>query len=390
MIHFVTAVAWLLSSCVVSAGSSGIILSKNSSINRDGNQLTSQSTSPFDSLFGAPILFPNLTANNEGVYTMQSFSTFQGIADIFASLGLKTPPPFPAITTKPTPVVTPNSPIAPQKNVPLPTPAPVQTPAPTKRPRRKRTRVPVSVNSNSSTTTQKPTRGSNSTTSANTTNANSTNSSFPLLAEVGDNYKPLSAFPLQECEGDCDNDLECDFGLICMIRVADEPVPNCGGSGKFNWDYCYRPGPDQLVYMANYGEPVENYPLQACQGDCDADFDCDLGLVCMHRDDLEEVPGCVGEGRSGIDYCYKPVEGTLVLYGAAGAPAKNYPLQLCQGDCRQDNECADGLRCMMRTATEAVPGCYGDGEATFGYCYDPADIGKNMTVSTANISSSSP
>jgi hypothetical protein len=187
----------------------------------------------------------------------------------------------------------------------------------------------------------------------NSSSSNNNNDLRPLT-DVGDNYKPAKAFPLGECEGDCDDDTECG----------------------------------QLVYMANYGVPVTNYPLKACQGDCDYDYDCDFGLSCWQRNDLEEVPGCLGSGRSGIDYCYQPSNNnTLVLYAVAGAPIENYPLQKCQGDCRSDTECSPGLSCLVRNGTEAIPGCVGDGVASFGYCYNPAD-GIFSTTTTTNATNS--
>lgn len=37
------------------------------------------------------------------------------------------------------------------------------------------------------------------------------------------------------------------------------------------------------------------YPLQACQADCDDDSECDEGLICYQRQDIEAVPGCDGD-----------------------------------------------------------------------------------------------
>jgi hypothetical protein len=193
---------------------------------------------------------------------------------------------------------------------------------------------------------------------------------YPYLIEMRSTWNYI----LGECQGDCDDDSDCDWGLVCYQRVNNkDPVPRCSGTGVKNWDYCHTPELNQLVSYGNNGEPQENYPLHECQGDCDYDYDCAYGLVCMHRDDMEEVPGCIGIGRSGFDYCYKPAEGSLVLHGIGGLPTSSYPLQKCQGDCRQDIDCSSGLKCLVRTATEAIPGCTGTGEASFGYCYDPAD-----------------
>jgi hypothetical protein len=37
--------------------------------------------------------------------------------------------------------------------------------------------------------------------------------------------------------------------------------------------------------------------------DCDVDSDCLGGLTCWQRDGDEEVPGCIGDGQTGFDYC---------------------------------------------------------------------------------------
>jgi hypothetical protein len=197
---------------------------------------------------------------------------------------------------------------------------------------------------------------------------------YPILTDAGNNWLPADLFPLGECQGDCDDDSECALGLICYQRYGDEPVPYCSGPGSTRWDYCARPLPNQLVVKANYGQPPDSYPLKECQADCDYDYDCEFGLSCLQRDDMEEVPGCVGSGRSGYDYCYKPGNNTLVFYGLGGLPYENYPLQKCQGDCRNDNHCDTGLSCFLRTASEPIPGCLGAGEPAFGYCYDPDDV----------------
>jgi len=56
-----------------------------------------------------------------------------------------------------------------------------------------------------------------------------------------------------------------------------------------------------------------------------------------------------------------------------GRPERAYPLGRCQGDCDDDDECAEGLLCLQRRGGEAVPGCTGGEEEILGfdYCYDP-------------------
>lgn len=59
------------------------------------------------------------------------------------------------------------------------------------------------------------------------------------LVVEGNNGSPASAFPLGLCEGDCDSDSDCEGGLTCYQRDANESVPGCsGGSGdNSNTDY---------------------------------------------------------------------------------------------------------------------------------------------------------
>ena len=61
------------------------------------------------------------------------------------------------------------------------------------------------------------------------------------VADNGDNA--FGTFPLQECQGDCDNDGDCSPPLYCFLRDSLEPVPNCSGQGETGKDYCALPDP---------------------------------------------------------------------------------------------------------------------------------------------------
>ena len=115
-------------------------------------------------------------------------------------------------------------------------------------------------------------------------------------------------------------------------------------------------------------------PLHVCQGDCDHDGHCADGLVCHHRNDYSAVPGCVGRGKKGYDYCIEP---KLKDYGW-GAD-KGRTLQLCEGDCDNDSQCAAGLKCHHRNGFNPVPGCTGMGKDGMDYCVAPTlkDFGAN-------------
>ena len=77
--------------------------------------------------------------------------------------------------------------------------------------------------------------------------------------------------------------------------------------------------PNMLVIVGDNGVPSSAFPLQECEGDCDTDEDCDLDLICQLRDDYEEVPGCIGKGTSGEDYCRSAAPGP----GVTDSPSKS-------------------------------------------------------------------
>jgi hypothetical protein len=117
---------------------------------------------------------------------------------------------------------------------------------------------------------------------------------------------PFGDDRLDECQGDCDSDLDCGFGLNCFRRLSAEPVPGCTGSGMEGVNYCYVPPPGRLVVTGT--GPI--FSLEKCEGHCEADSDCAGKLKCFKRLYLQEVPGCDGLGAIGINYCYDAIEAT--------------------------------------------------------------------------------
>ena len=68
------------------------------------------------------------------------------------------------------------------------------------------------------------------------------------------------------------------WGLLCLQRDGGETVPGCSGTALDDWDYCYAPPVGTLVLMGDEDEPIENFPLGTCQGDCDSDADCEVSF----------------------------------------------------------------------------------------------------------------
>jgi hypothetical protein len=181
---------------------------------------------------------------------------------------------------------------------------------------------------------------------------------YPELEDFGW-YPPANQLPLQQCEGNCDDDGDCAGGLKCFQRDGIAPVPGCSSRGISGSDYCIYPE------LKDFGliPPAIELPLQLCQGDCDDDGDCASGLKCFQRTGLTPVPGCYGSGISGSDYCIYPELEEFGWY----PPASQLPLQLCQGDCHDDSDCAGGLKCLKRDGFAPVPGCFGNGISGYDY-----------------------
>lgn len=147
-----------------------------------------------------------------------------------------------------------------------------------------------------------------------------------------DGDPPRQFLPLQQCQGDCDQDSDCDRGLICFQRDRFDEVPGCRGDLAARTDFCVReedynggtvrpqsisrpsfaPTPDPRCpfgavavsrqgdddempfaeYVGDNGEPEDLFPLGMCQGDCDSDWDCECGTFCKPRKRNDPIPGC--------------------------------------------------------------------------------------------------
>jgi len=164
-------------------------------------------------------------------------------------------------------------------------------------------------------------------------------------------------FILGLCEGDCDSDSECEAGLVCFQRDGFETIPGCSGNGISAYDYCVDP------VLVTIGVDPSGI-LGLCRGDCDTDSDCEGSLKCFQRNGSETIPGCIGSGQNGYDYCYQPA---LVDLGVE----PSVTLGLCEGDCDNDSDCEAGLECFQRDGLETVPGCGGSGTSAYDYCIEP-------------------
>jgi hypothetical protein len=78
-------------------------------------------------------------------------------------------------------------------------------------------------------------------------------------------------------------------------------------------------------------------PCEQCRGYCNFDSHCRDVLVCKQREDIEPVPGCIGDGVSGRGYCHHPDEGGYLAnrYYLNDSPvtpcSATTPCERCQG-----------------------------------------------------------
>jgi len=134
---------------------------------------------------------------------------------------------------------------------------------------------------------------------------------------------PPVTSPLSLCEGECDDDDQCQDSLVCYRREESETLPGCSGAieGK---NYCVDRPPNYLLYV---GDDLGTSKYGLCEGDCDNDGDCQGSLICSLRLDFDAVSGCEGSGRRNADYCRYPDPTTSPSTSLApsGSPSSQIP-----------------------------------------------------------------
>eukprot|EP00980_Cylindrotheca_fusiformis_P014675 scaffold3995_cov45-Cylindrotheca_fusiformis.AAC.1 len=80
---------------------------------------------------------------------------------------------------------------------------------------------------------------------------------------------PLVLEPLKDFNWDCDNDHDCESGLVCFQRDENESVPGCSGgsSDGSRTDYCIVPS-NKSDSTSSSTLPLEfshNFPLGRCE-----------------------------------------------------------------------------------------------------------------------------
>jgi len=179
---------------------------------------------------------------------------------------------------------------------------------------------------------------------------------------------------IQNCQGDCNSDDECEGNLRCKQRFSGEAVQGCPAGGKGETkatDYCY----SRVALDAAGGTKGYRRRFKNCYGDCDNNGDC-LSGRCQQRNHVKEtIPGCESFGAGDLptyDYCTNE----FLIYVSINGFRRR--MKKCMGHCNRDDDCASKV-CFVRRPgvgsqgpSTRVPGC--------GHGQDADKWGKNYCV----------
>lgn len=225
---------------------------------------------------------------------------------------------------------------------------------------------------------------------------------LPALQVLGNNGDFEDGdYPLGLCQGECDNDDDCQEGLMCFQREPDQSVPGCqdGGQGfDSRGDYCVAMPTEEAagdMGGSDGGMEIEaatSVPTEVSEEvapvACTMEMAyCPDGTPMLRDTDCrwmtELCPATMaptedGEGGEVETAIMAMEQGTsmpteempsLEVVGQNGNPASSFPLAMCQGDCDDDSECGEGLVCLQRDRFDPVPGCAYNGlDFTTDFC----------------------
>jgi len=164
---------------------------------------------------------------------------------------------------------------------------------------------------------------------------------------------------------------------------------------------------DQEIEHADFNNATSQFENQyqferiaKCFGDCDTSDDCQEGLVCYHRDivdDEEEdiIPGCSLDDNEELhttnSVCVTPEDMPTNAIARTAPIRRKLQLGECQGDCDSNSDCRGGLVCYQRGRGDRVPGCSGKNLGTTrDYCVQSNSNQRNTDSEPAGFSAPAP
>ena len=210
----------------------------------------------------------------------------------------------------------------------------------------------------------------------------------PSLTFVTSNNPPGI---LTLCQGDCDEDDDCEGDLVCFQRGKYDDVPGCSGIDSSRTDYCYDPSAQtSTTTQAPVPAPVPATAAPVPVPATAAPATAAPVPVPVTAAPATAAPVLVPATAAPVPATTAPVP---VPFPATSAPASgsgsgaglvpldflgsnpntsgnNNKLLECEGDCDNDDDCDGTLVCFQRNRGSSgnVPGCSGSDGSSNDYC----------------------
>jgi len=163
------------------------------------------------------------------------------------------------------------------------------------------------------------------------------------LVDIGNDGEPWADFSLGECQGDCDGDDECEGSLVCFSRSNDEPVPGCNGDGTTGTDYCFQRPSTNYLYSPLDKFPLglcegDCDDDDDCEGDliCEQRSGFDEITGCVGRGAENEDYCRVATEETPVTPFPSTVESTACV--SSGEYCSKDGNACCSGKCKKDKD----------------------------------------------------
>ncbi len=148
-------------------------------------------------------------------------------------------------------------------------------------------------------------------------------------------------------QGDCDNDAECEPGLVCRKNVG----PTYGLPADY--DVCEAPGActpfSTTVAGRSQTHCTDGCPCGDNEGGCTTDSNCDTGLLCLiDRGQSVNLP-------TSYDVCMAACPPFDLNAQSTSFCTSQCPCGMGEGDCDYDGQCAQGVCVADVGATYGLP-----------------------------------
>ena len=206
-----------------------------------------------------------------------------------------------------------------------------------------------------------------------------------------------------------DADSDCFGELVCYFRNAYETVPGCSGQGGRGEDYCYHPMRHGVDGDSNMIPRITRSPTQApttpkptprptlrarpnepeqprdyaLNDDKESSEELGISVNRAHTDPFEDGENPIGGEGAGVadtkSTMFEVVRNHNCFLGQC---------DLCEGSCRHDSDCADGLFCIKRDefgddVVDNLADCSGEAQRRVNYCYHSRPYTELMIVPDA-------